>query len=264
MNRDRFVGPLFGLQGAASEVEQPAPERDLVAREVMEFPGDLHPHLPRRGSPAQCAPRARRYRSTAGWNSRYSNPIAHSTPVVAAVITVSNRSPRRRGAVPIGRVEFAGSSAAGVASDSRMGCRQCDDRVLRESERKPRAFADTALYVEPRTMELEDLGDNRQPQAGASRGARVHVPSPEESLADPLDLALGDAGAVVAHRDDHVVRPFVMGAHDHAAPRGCVLGGVRQQVLYDPLDQPGVGLRTEAGGDVELDGWPARRVRVDR
>ncbi len=88
-------------------------------------------------------------------------------------------------------------------------------------------------------MQAGQLAGQGEPEAGAAElagGRAVHL---VEALEDPLQLAFGDARAVVLHLEGHEVLPG-LGAHGHAAGRRGELEGVGEQVGGDDLGLVGV------------------------
>src|SRR3546814_4164486 len=68
------------------------------------------------------------------------------------------------------------------------------------------ALADLALDLQPRLVQLHDVLDDRQAQAGAAGLARAAGGHAVEAFGDPRQVRGGDAVAAVAHRKDRAAR----------------------------------------------------------
>jgi hypothetical protein len=90
----------------------------------------------------------------------------------------------------------------------------------------------------------DELGDDRKAEPTASLVARTRAVETDEALEDALTVALGDAGAVVVHPQQHGAVP--LGQRERHAGPG-MPGGVVAEVVQHP-PQPGDVPVHAAGG----------------
>src|SRR5690348_10023631 len=77
--------------------------------------------------------------------------------------------------------------------------------ATRELQREPAPLPDLALELDPAAVGLDDVADDRQPEARRTQVAAA-VRHLREALEDALPLRRRDAGTVVADRHEHGVR----------------------------------------------------------
>src|SRR3546814_14955916 len=116
-------------------------------------------------------------------------------------MTGSGRTARRRRAAPAWRVRAAGSWI-GHRNPWRGGLLARKHAFGTEVAAEGAALADLALDLQPRLVQLQDVLDDRQAQAGAAGLARAAGGHAVEAFGDPRQVRGGNAVATVAHRKD--------------------------------------------------------------
>src|SRR3546814_107501 len=114
---------------------------------------------------------------------------------------LTGRTARRRRAAPAWRVRVAGSWI-GHRNPWRGGLLARKHAFGTEVAAEGAALADLALDLQPRLVQLQDVLDDRQAQAGAAGLARAAGGHAVEAFGDPRQVRGGDAVAAVAHRKD--------------------------------------------------------------
>src|ERR1700684_2834907 len=61
---------------------------------------------------------------------------------------------------------------------------------------------------QPAAMAVEDMLDQRQPEAGAALGAAFRNVDPAEPLGEPRQMLGGDPGTIIAHADPRLRLAF--------------------------------------------------------
>src|SRR5262245_39862863 len=110
------------------------------------------------------------------------------------------------------------STGAGMFAPQRYG----------QGEGGPRAL--DAAHRDPAAVRGHHVLDDGQPETGAAGGAGPRRVDPVEALEDPLQVALGDADALVGHAQLGVAVRGLLGADDYPGPLGAVRHRVLQQV----------------------------------
>src|SRR4029077_8643403 len=86
--------------------------------------------------------------------------------------------------------------------------RACRGLAQRQPHAKRGALSERAFDRQPAAMAVDDVLDEREPQAGAAFGAAVAYVDAIEAFGEPRQVLGRNAGAVVAHHDDGLARPF--------------------------------------------------------
>src|SRR6267142_3502258 len=140
-----------------------------------------------------------------------------------------------------------GSCAENLSRCGSQGLRQRRDALGREMAGEGAAAAEGALHLERRSVALQHVFDDRQPQARAAGSARASGVDAIETLGETRNVLGRNAHAGVAHREMTAVLIHPP-AHLERAFGGGVLGGIVDQVgkrrvdLRLIADQPGVGV----------------------
>src|SRR5258706_8308340 len=129
----------------------------------------------------------------------------------------------------------------------------------RQAERERRAVYQLERDTDAPPVRLHDGAADVEAEARALRASGGGVIHSLEALEDAILLAQGDALAVVADADDHLVRGD-MPTHADTAALGGIFEGVVEQVEQHLLDALAVGQHQwESGGKADADGavWAA-------
>src|SRR3546814_21105392 len=116
------------------------------------------------------------------------------------------------------------------------------------------ALSDRALDLQPRLVQLQDVLDDRQAQAGAAGLARAAGGHAVEAVGDPRQVRGGDAVAAVAHRKDRAAIGAARKDDRH------ITAGRRVAHRVGPQDEEG---DVQRAGEAETGERRARGRRAD-
>src|SRR5258708_2657868 len=135
--------------------------------------------------------------------------------------------------------------------------------IERQPHRDARAFADAAADRDLAAVQFHQALDDREAEPGAVMAPVIGSARLEEGAADPRQILLADADAVVLDRDrDHGA--FGGGPDLDAAAAVGEFDRVRQQVYKDLLESALVGADFGRLGGHADDGVGARLARLQR